>query len=54
MEQSGKVIIFDTEEEAKIWFEAIKDTKNRGMIESKRMEMESWMKMMNEANDGTK
>lgn len=48
MELTGKVIIFDSEEDAKVWFESINEVIYKGKIESERMKMESWMKKMKE------
>jgi hypothetical protein len=51
MERSGKVIIFDSEEDAKVWFASIEEVINKSKVESKKIEMESWMKMMKEQNE---
>jgi hypothetical protein len=51
MERSGKVIIFDSEEDAKVWFASIEEVMKENKIASKRIEMESWIKMMKEQNE---
>ena len=40
MELTGKVIIFDNEEEAIIWYELIKDAMKHSKVESLRMGIE--------------
>jgi outer membrane protein assembly factor BamD (BamD/ComL family) len=42
MELSGKVIIFKTEDEAKIWYETIEDAMKHREIESAKRDFESW------------
>jgi hypothetical protein len=47
-ELSGKVIIFDSEEEAKMWFKTIEDVNYCNKVESKRLEFEGFIKRNDE------
>lgn len=47
MELTGKVIIFDNEEDAKIWFDSIKETNHKIKIENLKLIYEEAIKNLN-------
>lgn len=45
MELSGKVIVFESEKEAELWYESIQTTLKSIKIDSLRSKMDSWVEM---------
>ncbi|MCX8129765.1 MAG: hypothetical protein N3I35_06665 [Clostridia bacterium] len=43
MEQTGKIIIFDSEETAKIWFKTINEVKKASKVEALYMDFNEWV-----------